>query len=380
VLLMTEVGILLVATVLAYANGANDVSKGIATLVGSGVADYRRAILWGTLWTGVGGLAASVVAGAMLTTFGQGIVASGVAPSLGGAMSALAGATAWVLIATRLSLPVSTTHALVGALVGATVAAHGAAGVAWPALGNRVVLPLLASPLAAFVLARFALARLTPRGPNGTAAADCLCVESAPLAVALGPAGEGALLASASVPGLDVVTGSTPECGASRPQALRLTADHVHWLSSGTVSFARGLNDAPKIVALALGALALAPASATTAPGVLFACITAGMVGGSALAGRRVTRVLAEDVTPMDHWQGLTANVVTTTLVTTGAVYGLPMSTTHVSSGGIAAIGARQGSLERRTVRNIAAAWVVTLPAAALLAAGAYALIRAISG
>ncbi len=60
-----------VVAVLAYANGANDVSKAVATLVGSGVTGYRRAIVWGAAWTAVGGLLAGVLGGAMLSTFAR---------------------------------------------------------------------------------------------------------------------------------------------------------------------------------------------------------------------------------------------------------------------------------------------------------------------
>ena len=84
--------IVLVSAGLAYANGANDVSKGIATLVGSGVTDYRRAILWGSLWTGAGGVLGAVFAGAMLTTFGSGLLAGGASPTFLAVLAALAGA------------------------------------------------------------------------------------------------------------------------------------------------------------------------------------------------------------------------------------------------------------------------------------------------
>ena len=93
------------------------------------------------------------------------------------------------------------------------------------------------------------------------------------------------------------------------------------------------MNDAPKIVALALSAVILWSGSAAIHTPRLFVLVMAGMVAGSLVAGRRVTELLAEEVTPMDHREGLAANLVTATHVTTGAVYGLPMSTTHVLSG-----------------------------------------------
>src|SRR5438093_6231188 len=124
---------LVLVLVLAYANGTNDVSKAIATLVGSGVTNYRTAILWGTIWTTVGAAVSGLVAGAMLKTFSSGLILPGIAapPALAGAV--LVGAIAWVLVASRTGLPVSTTHALTGALVGAGLVAFGSRGLAWPA-------------------------------------------------------------------------------------------------------------------------------------------------------------------------------------------------------------------------------------------------------
>jgi len=359
--------VVLIPSLLAYANGANDVSKGVATLVGSGVTSYRRAILWGTACTALGAVAASVSAGAMMATFGSGLLAAGIAPSFPAAIGALAGAALWVLIATRASLPVSTTHALVGSVGGAAAIAYGVGGVSWHVLGGKVLIPLLVSPLAAFVLGRLASRALARAFTGGGDAADCVCVgaRSAPEVAWVG--GDSAALRT--MPGFDVslAAGDAASCRRAMPAALRLTGDHLHWLSSGAVSFARGLNDAPKIVGLSLATALLAPSFWTLGSKSLFVLVSAGIVLGSLAAGRRVTRVLAEDVTPMNHREGLAANLVTATLVGAGAVYGLPMSTTHVSSGGIVGMGAERGSLDWAKVRQIAAAWVVTLPAAALL-------------
>jgi len=144
-----ELSLFLLVLALAYANGTNDVSKAIATLVGSGVTDYRTAILWGTIWTTVGAAVSGIVAGAMLNTFSTGLIQPGIAapPALAGAV--LFGAIAWVLVASRTGLPVSTTHALTGALVGAGLVAIGSQGLAWPAIAGKIGLPLLLSPVLA---------------------------------------------------------------------------------------------------------------------------------------------------------------------------------------------------------------------------------------
>ena len=97
---------------------------------------------------------------------------------------------------------------------------------------------------------------------------------------------------------------------------------------------------------------------------------------GSYFGGLRVTEVLAEKVTRMNHAEGLTANLTTSSLVLTSGWLGLPVSTTHVSSSAIIGIGLLKGVTAVRwaTVRDMVLAWIVTLPASALLSALAYSL------
>lgn len=376
---MTAVLVLLVGAFLACVNGANDVSKGVATLVGSGVTDYRRAISWGAAWTAAGGFLGALFAGAMLTTFGNGLLAPGTTPTFAAALAVVLGAAGWVLFATLTGLPVSTTHAIVGSLTGVAALAYGADAVRWSALSGKVFLPLLVSPFAALLLTGLLLRATRSRSGGTEARADCLCAEVEPTVVVAGEAGS--FLSSALAPAelkLRVTTGPSEVCATSHPAAARLTLDHLHWLTSGATSLARGMNDAPKMVALLVAASALAGQAAIPSP-TLFAVVTVSMVVGSLVAGQRVTHVLAEKVTAMDHREGFSANLVTAGLVTAGAIYGLPMSTTHVSSGGIISAGSARGSLNRKTLRDILLAWFVTLPAAAGLGMAAYLVARAIS-
>ena len=89
---------------LAWANGANDVCKGVATLLGSGAASGRHALLWGSLWTVLGGVAAVFWGAALLSTFSNGFLASGFTVNTVFIVSALGGAAAWVLLVTRIGL------------------------------------------------------------------------------------------------------------------------------------------------------------------------------------------------------------------------------------------------------------------------------------
>jgi PiT family inorganic phosphate transporter len=362
----------------AYANGSNDVSKGIATLAGGGVTNYSRAILWGTVWTGLGGLAGALFAGAMTGTFGKGLLVSGVVPTFVAATATILGAAAWVGFATRASLPVSTTHAIVGSVIGVGTIAYGFRGVNWATAGTKIALPLLLSPIVALIITALLLriwkSFAVPVGDS----AECFCTEAEPGSVVTAVAPDGTVAPLLSLPALRVTIDSERACAVERPTAFRITVNDLHWLTSGTTSFARGMNDAPKMVAIAL-ATAVFPASDIRFQTAAFVVVTLGMVAGSWVGGRRVTRVLAEGITPMSHREGFVANLVTALLVGPGAALGLPMSTTHVSSGAIIAVGTENASrVQWKTVREMLLAWMVTLPAAAFLGILFYSLLHAI--
>jgi inorganic phosphate transporter, PiT family len=370
--------LLAVGVLIAYANGSNDVSKGIATLVGTGVTDYRRAILWGTVWTGLGGLVGSLLTGAMIGTFGKGFLASGIAPTLPAAIATILGAAAWVGFATRAGLPVSTTHAIVGSVIGVGATAYGFSGVSWAVVGTKIGLPLLLSPIVALVISALVLRSWKHFVVSVGDTAECLCTELEPRSAAIAVAPDGILAPLlANLPGVRLTIDSECACADERPRAFRITINDLHWLTSGTTSFARGMNDAPKMVAIVLATAAFSGSNAgfqTTA----FLAVTLGMIAGSWIAGRRVTRVLAENITPMNHREGFVANLVTALLVGPGAALGLPMSTTHVSAGAIVAVGTQNSSETKwKTVREMLLAWVVTLPAAALLGILFYSLLHA---
>ena len=159
---MVALALLLLTALLAFANGANDVSKGIATLVGSGVSDYRRAVLWGSSCTVAGAMAAAFVSQALVATFsGKGVFAQ---PPISETflLAIGCGAIGWLALATYSGLPVSTTHSLAGALVGAALMQSGPRGVAWGALLSKIALPLAVSPLTSMALLLVILPLLQP--------------------------------------------------------------------------------------------------------------------------------------------------------------------------------------------------------------------------
>jgi PiT family inorganic phosphate transporter len=363
----------IVAAVLfvAYSNGANDNFKGVATLFGSGTCGYRQALAWATVTTLGGSLLALYLAGGLVESFkGKGLVPDEVTKQAAFLLAVSLGAALTVLLATVTGLPVSTTHALTGGLVGAGLMA--AAGeVRFASLGKSFVLPLLFSPLVAMTLtvAVYPLFRWVRRR-SGVTSSTCVCIGAAYEEVQPQPDGRLMLVRTG-------MTMTVAEAGACvdryQGQVIGLEAgkalDALHYLSGGAVGFARGLNDTPKIVALMLAANAL-PANW----GLALVAIV--MAVGGVLNARRVAETMSKKITRMNPGQGFTANLVTAILVGVASRLGLPVSTTHVSVGSLFGIGVVNRTAQVRTVLSILLAWVTTLPLGAALAAGTYLLLK----
>jgi PiT family inorganic phosphate transporter len=138
--------------------------------------------------------------------------------------------------------------------------------------------------------------------------------------------------------------------------------DRLHYLSAGAVSFARGVNDTPKIAALLLVSEVAAPGTALVGVGMVMAI-------GGLLSARRVAETMSHRVTEMNPGQGFAANFVTAALVIGASSLGLPVSTTHVSCGSLFGIGAITRQAHWRTIATILLAWATTLPVAGALGA-----------
>lgn len=299
----------------AFTNGANANFKGVASLYGSGTATLRRALYWGTATTFAGSIAAAFLAEGLLKKFGgRGIVPDTLAQSPDFASAVAIGAALTSFLATRFGFPVSTTHALVGALVGAGLVGSGSQ-VHVGVLGKDFVFPLFFAPVVASLLG----------------AVMYLVLKVLRLA----------------------------------PDHRTRTLDVLHYLSTGAASFARGLNDTPKMTALLL-----------VAPGIDlrwgFLIVAAMIAIGGLLDADRVAETLGKKVTDMNPGQGFAASLVTAGLVTTASLHSLPASTTHVSVGSLLGIGVVTRQAKWTMVGEILLAWVSTVPCGAVLAAAAY--------
>lgn len=367
---MSTLFLITAVVLLAWSNGANDNAKGVATLFGSGTTRYRTAIAWGTLATFLGAMTSVLLAGELLKNFsGKGLVPAEVAGSLPFLVSVAAGAGVTVLLASLTGFPISTTHALVGAIVGAGLAV-GPEQVDAARLTTAFALPLLTSPLLAALLGlglHRGLSAVERR--LGLSSAWCLCAESAPAAAVVvqspgsASAAPTALVAAPApvLPSLRI--DSSAACASDDLSGVesRQFRDGLHWLSAGMVSFARGLNDTPKIAALLLVLPQLEGHG-----GLLL--IALAMALGGLLAARRVGQTMGHGLTRLDPGRGLAANLATGLLVIGASSLGMPVSTTHVSVGALAGVGAGGGRIHRGALGSVLASWVVTLPCAALLA------------
>ncbi len=378
--LVEIIGLAGAALWLSFANGANDNFKGVATLLGSGTTSFDRALWWGTATTLAGSACALFVSGQLAAAFsGKGVVPDSLAGSPAFLFAVGSGAASVVMVATLAGMPVSTTHALVGGLAGAGAAMVGLSGISWSTFGSAFALPLLISPLLSALLVHALYPPLRRLGARvGIAEDTCFCVEGVSREQPV-PGGDSLSMLQFSDPvarapqlRVDTVDACGVEGENSAPGGVtaRTLIDGVHYVSAGAVSFARGLNDTPKIAALLLVGSAVDPAWGLAAVGV-------GMAAGALLQARRVAHTMSFEITRMTPGQGLTANAATAFMVLIASRFGVPVSTTHVSTGSLFGLGATTGQLRTKTFRTIVAAWLVTLPCAFAAAWAVFRLVGA---
>ncbi len=357
----------------AYANGANDNFKGVASLFGSGTCSYRTAITWATATTFAGSIASIFLAQVLLKKFsGKGIVPDQFVGSEHFMLAVALGTGLTVILATLTGFPISTTHGLTGSLVGCGLVAVGPA-VNFAALGKGFVLPLLLSPFLAIALGGLVYMILHgTRVGLGVTKEWCVCLGSEERVVAM-PQPD-SIFARTSSNGITTLSVDELEncreryagnfMGLTSQQAM----DAGHFFSAGVVSFARGLNDTPKIVALLLIWKAFDIR-------IGFGAVALVMAVGGLLNARKIAETMSRRITAMNHGQGFSANLSTALLVVAASFFGLPVSTTHVAVGSLFGIGLLTGRAHARVIAAIALSWLVTLPCAALLAGTTYWLL-----
>lgn len=315
----TLVFVVLAALFFDFTNGFHDAANAIATSVSTKALSPKVAVGM----AGILNFAGAFVSLKVAATVAKGIVQPG-SITLTVVLAGIIGAIAWNLITWRMGLPTSSSHALIGGVAGAAMAAVGFGAIQWNGLYQKVVLPSLASPLLGLVIA----AALTT-------------------------------LISILI--------------------FRRRADHMpkifrrlQVVSAGFVAFTHGTNDAQKtmgIIALAL--LAANPSSTFAIPTWVIVSSAAAMALGTYFGGWRIIRTLGHRISEIEPYQGLAAETSTASILWVTGNVGFPVSTTHTVTGSVLGAGVAGGRRRVRwgVARDILFAWLFTLPCAALAGA-----------
>ena len=317
------------AVVFDYINGFHDTANAIATSVATRALRPQYALLMATAFNFIGAFAGTAVA----KTIGAGLVDEQTTTQVI-VSSALIGAIIWNLLTWWLGLPSSSSHGLIGGLLGATAVSVGTGSFKMDGIWNKVLLPLITSPIAGFI---------------------------------------GALV-------LMVILSWIFRHAARKPLAVSFRRLQV--FSAGYMAFAHGSNDAQKtmgIITLALIAGGVLP-SGSDVPVWVIVIAASAISLGTGLGGWRIMHTMGHRVVELEPIHGFAAETTAATVLLATAHLGMPVSTTHVISSAIMGVGASRGVRGVRwgVARRILVAWVLTIPAAGLVGALTWVVLNAI--
>jgi PiT family inorganic phosphate transporter len=319
---------ILIAVGFDFTNGFHDTANVVATSISTRAIGPRRAVALASLLNFAGAFISLKVA----ATVGKGFVDTH-AVSTTVVFAALVGAIAWNLLTWFYGLPSSSSHALIGGLVGAVIAASGSGAVSGHGLVSKLIVPALFSPVIAFLAAGLGIlivyrivGRLRP-----------------------GPVGRGFRLGQVA--------------------------------SGGLLALSHGTNDAQKtmgVITLALIAHGDIAAKGFHVPDWVVIAAASAIALGTFTGGWRIIKTVGTRIISMDSAQGFAAQGAAAAVILASSSVGYPLSTTHVISGGITGAGAakRLSAVRWGVAGDIVRAWVLTLPAAGLLAAAVYGVTR----
>jgi inorganic phosphate transporter, PiT family len=312
------VAVIVLAVAFDYINGFHDTANAIATSVATRALHPRHAILMATVFNFVGAFAGTAVA----KTIGAGLVDEATT-SQAVVAAALIGAIAWNLLTWYLGLPSSSSHALIGGLLGATILAAGTGALKVNGLVGKVLVPMVSSPLIGFVAAFLLMLALYWLFRD-----------------------------------------------AKRKPMARMFR-RLQVVSAGYMAFSHGSNDAQKTMGIITLALFAAGAIPTVDVPFWVIVVSASALSlGTAVGGWRIMRTMGHRVVELEPVHGFAAETTAATVLIATAHLGMPVSTTHVISSAIMGVGSARGPKGVRwgVARRILLAWVITIPAAALVA------------
>ena len=319
---MTLIAVVVVALFFDFTNGFHDTANSIATSVSTRALSPRNAVAMAAILNFVGAFISFKVA----ATIAKGIVDPD-AITLDIILAGLVGAITWNLVTWYLGLPSSSSHALIGGVMGSAIMAEGWSVVEWAGLWHKVLKPSLIAPFAGLAFA-FALMTLIVW-----------------------------VIARRS------------------PAKINRVFRRGQLVSGGFVALTHGTNDAQKtmgIIALALVASGHLDADFTRPPTWVIVSAALSMSAGTYAGGWRIIRTLGTRIAKIDPPQGFAAQTACASILWTTAHLGYPVSTTHVISGSVMGSGATRGlhAVRWGVAGNILLAWIFTIPMAGLVGAG----------
>ncbi len=366
------VAIFAMAVTFDYINGFHDTANAIATSVSTRALKPEHAILLSATANFVGAL---VFGTAVAGTIGSGIVQDNIVLGNGATvlMAALLGAIAWNLITWRLAIPSSSSHALIGGLIGAAWAEAGVNAVQWGNFAFKVLVPLFSSPVLGFVIG-LAFMVIVLNAIGWANPRHLLRRLNRPDAPRVQPSSiEGA--AGGSRPAEDW-SGTAPRHINDRFRRLQI-------LSATYMALSHGSNDAQKTMGImTLALFSTGAIHDKTVPVWVILMAATAMSLGTAAGGWRIMKTMGQKVVKLDPVHGFAAETTAATLILGAAHLGMPVSTTHVISSAIMGVGTsdRASAVHWGVARSIVTAWILTIPCSALIAAAAYFLLQLISG
>jgi PiT family inorganic phosphate transporter len=308
-----------------YINGFHDTANAIATSVATRALRPAYAVAMAAFFNFVGAFAGTAVA----KTIGAGLVDETTTTQVVVA-AALIGAITWNLVTWRYGIPSSSSHALIGGLLGATVIAAGVGALKLDGIVNKVLVPLVSSPVIGFVLAFLLMVALFWTFRNA----------------------------------------------ARRPLARRFR--RLQLLSAGFMAFSHGSNDAQKTMGIITLALFSAGVIETVdVPWEVIVISATAISLGTAAGGWRIMKTMGHRVVELEPIHGFAAETTAATVIYTAAHFGMPVSTTHVISSAIMGVGTSKGAHGVRwgVARGILVAWVITIPITMAIGAGAWVVL-----
>ncbi len=344
---------------LIYVNGANDNFKGVATLYGSRIWNYKKALVWSSITTLIGSVSSLYFAKNLYELFTFPFLYTDEYVNLiEYILPIILGSAFTVLVATVLGFPISTTHSLIGAITGIVFYIHKGFN-----MNSKIVyqffLPLIFSPLISiiftivfFIFIKNVLYRYSVI-LSKKVYSKCICIDSKRLVT-----NTNFLFQNSHI-----VYNDSEFCSRNYNNKILFNftyrkIDILHFISAGFLCFARGLNDTPKLAGIIFWKYVSSEYS-------LF-LVSIIMVLGGIFHSRKVAYNISKKITPMDAIQGFSANFISFLIVFLASILGLPVSTTHTSIGSIFGIGLINKKINGILFRDILIAWFITLPFAAI--------------